>query len=123
METESKVTAPGNAPEIFTSKIGTNKGVPRSRVWIEGRRLAEAGFTVGALYGRVSYQTSLTLLLKTAADQREGVQWFKVSGKGDKPIIDITGKLVTETFRGEKVEVTFEPGVITIRETATPYEK
>lgn len=36
----------------FTTVLGTNKKVPKSRIWIEGKRLVDAGFTVGARYHR-----------------------------------------------------------------------
>lgn len=39
---------------------------------------------------------------------------YKVSGKGDKPIIDITGKVVTDRFKGDDVTVVYKEGVIEI---------
>jgi hypothetical protein len=85
--------------------IGTNHGKGTSRIWLEGKRLVEAGFEVGTRYDRVCR--------KVARMNKDGVisphqgeidlslnpkGKFKVSGKGDKPIIDISGGAVTETF-------------------------
>lgn len=95
-----------NTQEI-TTKLGTNKGTPRSRVWIEGARLDAAGFTVGARYTRACFEQSMRLALDPAGP-------YKVSGKGNHPIIDITGKTVTERFNGTHVRVAFSTGVINI---------
>lgn len=91
----------------FTTKLGTNKGVPKSRIWIEGKRLVEAGFKVGAKYHRTLFENAIRLDLHDDGS-------FKVSGKGDKPIIDITGKVVTDRFTGENVTVSYYDGRIEI---------
>jgi hypothetical protein len=85
--------------------IGTNHGKGTSRIWLEGKRLVEAGFEVGTRYDRVCR--------KVARMNKEGLisphqgeidlslnpkGKFKVSGKGEKPIIDISGGAVTDTF-------------------------
>jgi len=77
----------------FTSKIGTARQVPGSRVWIEGNRLVAAGFPVGQRYNLAEIDNQLILTL--AADGGR-----KVSGKGEKPIIDITGDLIRRVFAG-----------------------
>lgn len=101
-----------NTLSAFRTVIGANKGVPRSRIWIEGRRLVEAGFTPGTRYDRSHATPSGTgLYLFATPDGR-----YKVSGKGDKPIIDITGALVARLFPAPQthVVVTFKPGSIDI---------
>ena len=98
--------------------IGTNHGKAVSRIWIEGKRLVEAGFTVGARYDRVwDSHTSFWIILRLDPDGR-----YKVSGKGERLIIDTSGKVVREVFpdsgdntERQVVEVTFKPGVITMR--------
>lgn len=95
-----------NTQEI-TTKLGTNKGAPRSRVWIEGARLTAAGFTVGARYHRTAFENAIRLQLHADGP-------YKVSGKGEHPIIDITGKVVTERFTGSHVRVTFQASTISI---------
>ena len=76
---------------MFTTKIGAARQVPGSRVWIEGTRLVAAGFTVGLRYNLLELDGQLILTL--ASDGQR-----KVSGKGDKPIIDLTGDLIRRVF-------------------------
>tara|TARA_R100000808_G_scaffold24356_1_gene55938 strand:- start:16407 stop:16757 length:351 start_codon:yes stop_codon:yes gene_type:complete len=111
------------------TKLGKNKGLERSRIWIEGKRLTEAGFHRGEYYiaefggfyatpEEADYSDGLVLSLiddETVIDFG-AIQPRKVSGKGDHPIIDITGKTVKEFFDGsEYVEVDYKKGVIVIR--------
>lgn len=93
--------------EPFKTKLGTNKGVAKSRIWIEGARLIAAGFTVGQKYDRVIFACRIVLTLN-----RNGA--YKVCGKGDHPIIDITGAAVTQQFTGDYVTVTYSNGLISI---------
>ena len=76
---------------MFITKIGTARQVPGSRVWIEGNRLVAAGFSVGLRYNLTEIDGQLILTL--AVDGQR-----KVSGKGIKPIIDITGDLIRRVF-------------------------
>lgn len=106
--------------------IGTNHGKNVSRIWIEGRRLTNAGFVVGARYHRERIRlhdnedvTGPDYIRLTLS--REGK--YKVSGKGDKPVIDISGGIVREVFPAsgedtsrQMVEVIYEKGVITIQQ-------
>lgn len=100
--------------------IGTNHGKAVSRIWIEGKRLVEAGFTVGLKYTRTTGRTEDGMdYIKLTLD-REGN--YKVSGKGDKPIIDTSGKVVRDVFPDsgddtskQVVEVLYGEGVITIQ--------
>lgn len=105
----------------FKTKLGTAKRVERSRIWIEGARLAAAGFTVGRYFHRTWKDASLVLELAGDDDVVTDTP-SKVSGKGDKPIIDITGECVRETFGAHctHVECTFNAaaGRITIRRAA-----
>lgn len=98
----------------FTSKLGTSKGNARSRIWLQGKRLIEAGFTPGTAYGAMWYSDRVQLL---ANANPEGHEPRKVSGKGELPIIDIVGKNVFDTFGFccDRVDVTFARGVITIK--------
>jgi hypothetical protein len=116
------------APVVFRTKLGAAKKVARSRIWIEGQRLVDAGFTVGSYFAKTYFSAKvcgkvqpggLTLHLLKMEDVLSGAP-CKVSGKGEKPIIDITGELVREHFGtfGTHVDVTFEKGTITIRPAA-----
>ena len=103
--------------------IGTNHGKGTSRIWLEGKRLVEAGFEVGTRYDRNVIKAKDGwdhLELRVKSDGK-----FKVSGKGDKPIIDISGRAVTETFaehisasspKTPVVEVEYSKGEIFIKE-------
>ena len=99
--------------ETFTSKIGTARQIPGSRVWIEGARLVRAGFVVGARYTLSEdywsqcHAGELVLALTPEGKRR-------VSGKGDKPIIDITGETIRRVF-ARRPSVLVEYGVGTIR--------
>ena len=94
----------------FTTKLGTAKGTPRSRIWIEGARLIDAGFTAKETRFRKEW-TSNQLCLIADPDGEA-----KTSGKASKPIIDITGRKVATFFDGfTHVEVTYSPGLITIK--------
>jgi hypothetical protein len=104
--------------KTFRTVLGTNHKKPRSRIWLEGERLKAAGFTVGSNYRRYPQQNKLVLVLSFADAGSKGL--FKVSGKGDKPIIDITGKVVTERFAGTHVEVVFDESAKSITITPAP---
>ena len=95
--------------DTFTSKIGTSRQIPASRVWIEGMRLIRAGFVVAARY--TLPEVDGTLVLTLAVDGKR-----KVSGKGEKPIIDVTGDTIRRMFVGrETVTVDYTIGKIVIR--------
>jgi hypothetical protein len=102
----------------FVTKLGTARRVPKSRIWIEGKRLVEAGFTVGKFFVK-EWGTggADTLILRLCNDDDIYTTMpCKVSGKGEKPIIDITGEKVRETFGKESnhVEVYYGPGLIKV---------
>jgi hypothetical protein len=95
--------------DTFTSKIGTSRQIPASRVWIEGKRLVGAGFVVAARYTLT--EVGSTLVLTLAVDGKR-----KVSGKGETPIIDVTGDTIRRMFAGrETVTVDYTNGKIVIR--------
>lgn len=108
-------------PVVFRTKLGAAKKVERSRIWIEGKRLVDAGFTVGKYFSKEWHiDAALELTLLKPNDVTNDAP-FKVSGKGGKPIIDITGEAVRNLFGalGTHVDVTFAKGVITIRPSAS----
>ena len=102
----------------FLSKLGTAKGNERSRIWIEGDRLTIANFHVGEYFVDEPGGKTLHLYRLTADDViAPGVTPRKISGKGKKPIIDLTGKWIFEMFGKEHthVEVTYQPNHIMIK--------
>jgi hypothetical protein len=94
------------------TKIGPARKVPHQRIWIEGRHLKAAGFNVGDRYDRVESKLGGLILLRATGSAGQ----FKVSGKADKPIIDITGAIVPRLFPqpATHVRVEFDTGHISI---------
>lgn len=64
-------------------RVGMNRGKPR--IWIEGKILTEAGFKPGD-----RYDFDGTRITRNPEGKR------KISGKGDRPIVDISGRAVPE---------------------------
>jgi len=93
----------------MTTKLGAARRVPRSRLWIEGARLAAAGFVQGARFDLSRTGSGLTLSLSPFGAR-------KVSGKDGHPIIDITGDLIRTTFAGDRVACSFKPQQIIVSE-------
>ena len=78
--------------EIQKYTVRANKG--RARIWIEGARLLAAGFERGTIYAASTdlHNTMLYLIVVDDPENYEGVgKLKKVSGKGDRPIIDLAG--------------------------------
>jgi hypothetical protein len=101
----------------FTSKLSSTRAGERTRIWIQGPRLTEAGFVPGLFFTRTWGVNSLTLELVSAAkfEKLSIKERGKVSGKGDLPIIDVTGALVASTFAGTHVVITYAKGKLTIK--------
>ena len=74
----------------FKLMSGTSKG--NRRIWIEGDRLLEAGWTKGDRLVRTMGEDSILLT--------RGEGKHRVSGNEARPVIDMTGKWVT-AFMGE----------------------
>ncbi len=92
----------------ITTKLGTTRAGERSRIWIEGDRLVQAGFTVGQRYNVQWLERSALLVLDPKGSK-------KVSGKGAHPIIDITGQKVIARFAmGTHVVAIFDKDTIAI---------
>ena len=79
----------------------------RARIWIEGARLASAGFTHGARY---NVMATANILALTLAD--DGAR--KVAGAAARPIIDMSGRSCQPFDTGDDVSITYEQGIITI---------
>ena len=100
--------------EQLITKIGKNKGLEKSRIWIEGNRLIRAGFNRGDKF-HVEFSNGKLVLTRFVIES-VGVKVMRVSGKGDHPIIDITGKKVVEWFGNaySNVLVTYAANTIII---------
>jgi len=97
-------------------KVGTSRGAERSRIWLEGDRVLAAGFAVGMFYERIWNDAEGVLVLRVSGVKGPRATSGKVSGKGERPIIDIVGERVREVFGayGEQVEVRYAVGQIAI---------
>lgn len=96
-------------------RIGSNRGRPR--LWLEGQWLADLGFKRDEPFllrvgdGRGGQTLAITIELGIA----ERVQPRKVSGKGDRPIIDIAGAILAP-FVGKSLQLRGSEGRIVIKE-------
>ena len=102
--------------DMLISKLGKNKGVERSRIWVEGSRLSAHGFHRGTYYVREWAKDEGALYLSIPSDDDVlSSKPLKVAGKGDHPIIDTTGASVQAFFAGyTHVRVEFQTGIIRI---------
>lgn len=89
-------------------RVGRNRG--KARLWLEGRWLADLGFVRGTKFAAVFTPNVIALHVKEP-DYDIG---RTVSGKGDKPIIDIAGARL-EPWAGSDLALVGRPGIITIR--------
>jgi len=100
----------------YTHKLGTSRAGARTRVWLEGKRLASHGFTHGEYIkrtwdaGKLVLTTIAPATFATLDRANRGI----VAGTPDRPIIDITGEQVAATFTGDTVKVTYRQHRITI---------
>lgn len=100
-------------------KLGTNRG--RRRLWLQGKQLARCGFHAKRTwYRRVYYQENgKRWLALWAFNAPSPTALYKVSGKGDCPIIDINDERIGEFFGdAERVEVEFSALSIIVRKKA-----
>lgn len=106
-----------NPDKTFVTKLGTTRAGDRTRIWLEGARLVAHGFEPGTRFLKswIDDKLVLSAMPDAMADTYRAASIGKVSGKGTKPIIDITGARVAETFgAGSHVTVTYRAGRITI---------
>jgi len=85
--------------------VRQNKG--RSRIWIEGRRLIEAGFVSGSRFDLFNGSDGIELTLT-----EEGRR--KVSGSNGRAIIDLCGAACEPFKTGENVGIHYSHGSIVI---------
>lgn len=93
------------------SKLSTARGIARSRVWLEGKRLADHGFAHGVAYD-AQWERGALVLRPSAEGKRH------IAGTPARPIVDITGEHIRDAFGANAyVAVTYSRDVITIRAT------
>lgn len=97
-------------------KLGVARGQERSRVWLEGKRLIEFGFghykDFSATFGANRLELNV-MRSRTEANQVTAGNLYRVAGAVERPIIDIVGERVRDTFKGfDHVSVKWEQGKI-----------
>ena len=94
----------------ITRNIGSNRG--NSRVWIEGKSLANESWNKGTRYKRIETANGWELV-------RDDNGPLKIAGGDNRPVIDLCGAYVGKTLAGfEKVTVKITANKITIQGTA-----
>ena len=90
-----------------TRKVGSNRGA--KRVWLEGKILGQAGWTAKKTRFDITQSVHGLTLVRSDNGAR------RVSGKGDKPIIDICGATlgVVQDFERVEIVATFDAIEIT----------
>jgi hypothetical protein len=88
-----------------TINVGMHRG--KGRIWLEGNWLGDAGFPRGARYVCVVSAGDILIDAREDGDR-------KVSGKGDRPIIDMNSAELTPHI-GPKIVVMVRPGCMIIR--------
>ena len=94
---------------LQTYTIRANRGRPR--IWLEGKRLVEAGYERGVRFDVVPLPLRDGGMV--LVQNEDGTGKRKVSGKGDRPIIDIVGaEIVNSKLRvGDEVVITYDCAV------------
>ena len=96
------------APVFQYYVVRANRGKPR--IWLEGNRISHAGLLVGDRFD-LDIIAGQHLRIKKAEDGAR-----KVSGKGDRPIIDLSGASCAPFNTGDAVAIEYRAnGIIVIR--------
>lgn len=103
--------------EITSHKVGTSRAGEGTRIWLEGARLIAVGFTHKTPVKRKWKEGKLILKTITAKEFEAlgRAERTTVAGSKERPIIDITGAAVAETFPSGKVAVSWSEGRIEIK--------
>ena len=103
-----------NADNIHLMKTAKNRG--QDRIWLEGRKLAEYGFSRGDMMRKLFSESGYTLIFTKTENPLAGEKHHRIAGTEKRPILDCNGKWVTEFFQGAEfyvAEITF--GRITVQ--------
>lgn len=107
---------------LSITKLGSDKrGTPR--IWLEGRRLAAAGFLPSVRY-QISVDNDARAITLRLAANGERIVSRKTRGDEELPVIDIAnGKMLSLFDRLESVKIRFENGAVIITPKATDLRK
>jgi len=95
-------------PVIQHYTVRANRGKPR--IWLEGKRLAAAGFNAGDRFEIITTRTVGALLILRKVDGER-----RISGTESRPIIDLSGSSCYPFATGDAVSVEYSTGQIIIR--------
>lgn len=106
---ESNLRAMKNADNFHLMKTAKNRG--QDRIWLEGRKLAEFGFSRGDMLKKSFSESGYTLVFTKTTNPLSGEKYHRIAGTEKRPILDCNGKWVTEFFQGAEfyaVEITVD---------------
>jgi hypothetical protein len=104
--------------KTFTHKLGTSRAGEGTRLWLEGKRLSDHGFTHATPFERKWSEGKLVLRTVDAAtfESLARADRGTVAGTPARPIVDITGTQVAATFPSGHVSVTWSQGRAVVSE-------
>ena len=107
-QASNKAPNPPAEAGIYSRKIGRNRG--KSRLWLEGACLADAGWKRGDRFA-ISFGAGRITITRETDGPR------KVAGTDARPIIDTNTDKLTDALGvaiGDRVRVVVTPDVITV---------
>lgn len=103
------------------SKLSATRAGPHTRIWLQGARLIEYGFSPGSKFRKnwTAEKLILTPISETEFKNTTMAERGTISGNTARPVIDIVGRKVVETFGNPTatafVTVTFSKNKIVIK--------
>jgi hypothetical protein len=107
--------------KTFTHKLGKTRAGDGTRLWLEGKRLLDHGFTYRAQCQRKWSEGKLVVRVVDAEafEQLPHNERTTVSGSEARPIVDIVGAKVRDTFPSGLVAVTWSKGRVVVEAAPT----
>lgn len=103
--------------KTFTHKLGKTRAGEGTRIWLEGQRLIDHGFLKNTGCERVWSEGKLIIRVVPIErfEELPRANRTMVSGRADRPVIDIVGEAVCAAFPTGHIEATWSQGRITIK--------
>lgn len=101
-----------------TMKTAFNRG--NSRIWLEGKKLADAGFQRGDMLEKSISECGRILTLRRVSIPIAGNRYHRIAGNDNRPILDCCGRWVTELLGNSEhysAAIDSARGTITIQAT------
>ena len=99
----------------FAHKLGNTRAGNGTRLWLEGKRLLDHGFTHRATCERIWSENKLVIRIVPQDTLLPRANKTTIAGAIDRPIIDITGAQIARTFPSGQVIVTWSLNSITVQ--------